>query len=111
MKIEIAALGIAGVLALVAGSANAALDDAKAQDLIKKSGCTTCHSIDKKGMGPAFKDVAAKRKGEKDAIATLEKNVRAGGKGTYGAMPMPPNSAAKISDADLHELAAWVLTK
>lgn len=111
MKSKIAVLGIAGALALGATGANAALDDAKAQDLLKKGGCTSCHSVDKKIIGPAFKDVAAKHKGEKDAVATLEKVVRGGGKGTYGPMPMPPNPAAKISDADLHELAEWVLTK
>ena len=111
MKIKIVAVGIAGALALVTTVANAALDDAKAQDLTKKSGCTTCHSLDKKGMGPSFKDVAAKRKGEADAIASMEKTVRNGGKGVYGSMAMPATPAAKISDADLHELAEWVLTK
>jgi len=111
MKIKIAALGIAGALELVTTAAHAGLDDEKAQELMRKGGCSTCHSVDKKGMGPAFKDVAAKRKGEKDAIATLEKAVRSGGKGTYGSMPMPPTPSSKISDADLHELVEWVLTK
>lgn len=111
MKILVTGLIAVGMLALFSVSANAALDDAKAQDLLKKGGCTGCHSVDKKIVGPAFKDVAAKRKGEKDAAATLEKAVRAGGKGAYGSMPMPANPAAKISDADLHELAEWVLTK
>ena len=111
MKINIAALGIAGALALAATGASAALDDAKAQELTKKSGCTSCHNVDKKGMGPSYKDVAAKRKGEADAIASVEKTVRNGGKGTYGSMAMPATPAAKISDADLHELAEWVLTK
>lgn len=111
MKIKFATLGIAGALTLVTTAVSAALDDAKAQDVMKKGGCTVCHSIDKKIVGPAYKDVAAKRKGEKDAIATLEKAVRGGGKGTYGTMPMPATPAAKISDADLHALAEWVLTK
>lgn len=111
MQINIAVLGIAAALALGASSANAAIDDAKAEALLKHGNCTVCHSVAKKGIGPAFKDVAAKRKSEKDAVAVLEKSVRGGSKGVYGAMPMPPNSAAKISDADLHELAEWVLTK
>ena len=109
MQIRIAALGIAAMLTLAANAANAALDDAKAQELVKKGGCALCHSVDKKGMGPSFKDVAQKRKGE--PAATLEKAVRGGGKGTYGAVPMPPNSKDKISDADLHELIEWVLKK
>ncbi len=109
MKIRIAALGIAGMLTLAATAANAALDDAKAQDLLKKGGCAVCHSVDKKGMGPAFKDVAQKRKGE--AIGTLEKVVRSGSKGTYGSIPMPPSSQEKISDAELHELIEWILQK
>ena len=109
MQIRIAALGIAGVLTLAATAANAALDDTKAQELLKKGGCAVCHSVDKKGMGPAFKDVAQKRKG--DAIATIEKAIRSGSKGTYGSIPMPPSSQDKISDAELHELIEWILKK
>lgn len=111
MKLQIAVLGIAAMPMLAATAANAALDDAKAQELLKKGGCAACHSIDKKGIGPAFKDVALKRKGEKDAMATLEKAIRGGSKGAYGSMPMPPNAADKISDADLHELIEWILKK
>lgn len=108
MQIRIAALGIAGLITLAATPA-AALDDAKAQALLTKSGCALCHSVDKKGMGPAFKDVAQKRKGE--AAAALEKAVRSGSKGNYGAIPMPPTPQDKISDADLHELIEWILKR
>ena len=115
MKILIATLAAAGMLTLFlmlsAPAANAALDDAKAQDLLKNGGCVTCHSVDKKILGPSYKDVAQKRKGDKDAVATLENAVRNGGKSTYGAIPMPPNPQSKISDADLHNLIEWVLTK
>lgn len=111
MKLGTAVLAIAGMWMLGATTVHAALDDAKALDIMKKSGCTACHSVDKKIVGPSFKDIAAKRKGEADALATLEKAVRAGGKGAFGPMPMPPNPAAKISDADLHELVEWILTK
>lgn len=111
MKLGTTVLAVVGMLMLGASSAHAALDDAKALDIMKKSGCTGCHSVDKKIVGPSFKDVAAKRKGEADAVATLEKAVRAGGKGAFGPMPMPPNPVAKISDADLHELVEWILTK
>ncbi len=108
MKIEIAAVGL---LMLSATAANAALDDPAAQELMKKAGCSVCHSVDKKIVGPAYKDVAQKRKGEGDAIATLEKAVRSGSKGIYSSMPMPPTPSSKISDADLRELLQWVLTK
>ena len=109
MKIRIAALGIAPTLMLAVTAAGAALDDAKAQELLKRGGCAICHSVDKKGIGPAFKDVAQKRKG--DAIATLEKAVRSGSKGAYGSIAMPPSSQDKISDTDLRELIGWILTK
>ncbi len=89
----------------------AAIDDTKAKSLMTAGGCTTCHAVDHKVVGPAFKDIAAKRKAESGAVATLEKKVRAGGKGDYGAIPMPPNAEAKINDSDLHELVEWILTK
>ena len=115
MKILIAVLTAAGMLTLFlmlfATPANAALDDAKAQELLKKGACAACHSVDKKILGPAYKEVAQKRKDEKDAVATLEKAVRNGSKSAYGQIPMPPNPQEKISDADLHDLLEWVLTK
>ena len=98
-------------LALFSSAANANLDDANALEIMKKSGCIVCHSIDKKVVGPAYKDVAQKRKDESDAAAMLEKSVRGGSKGVYGQMPMPPNPPSKISDADLRELIEWVLTR
>ena len=112
MRILIAATGSAALLVIAAGPARATLDDATALDMMKKSGCTTCHSLDKKTIGPAYREVALKRKGEKDAVASLEKVVRTGSKGAYGgALPMPPNSPDKIGDADLHALVEWILTK
>lgn len=107
MRIRIIVLGIVAIPVLAATAANAALDNAKAQELLKKAGCTACHSVDKKGIGPAFKDVAQKRKGE--TVASLEKAVRSGSKGSYGSIPMPPSLQDKISDSDLHELIEWIL--
>ena len=98
-------------MAFFATSANAALDDAKAQEVMKKGGCVACHTVDKKLVGPSYKDVALKRKAEPDAVAAMEKKVRAGSKGVFGPMPMMATPAAKISDADLHDLAEWILTK
>ena len=101
----------ATLLTLISASANAALDDAGAQAILKKSGCASCHGIDKKIVGPAYSAVAAKHKGAADAATVTMASVRAGSKGLYGPMAMPPNPEAKISDADLHELVDWILTK
>lgn len=86
---------------LIAGPALAS------EDLAKKNGCMACHGIDKKLVGPAFKEVAAKYQADAGAAATLAKHVREGSKGVWGATPMPPQP--KISDDDLKSVIAWVL--
>lgn len=78
------------------------------EDVMNKAGCLTCHSKEKKILGPAFKDVASKYKGQ-DVSATLAQKVRAGGKGVYGPVPMPPNGPDKISDADLKAVIDFIL--
>jgi len=89
-------LAIAAALALAPLGAWAdPVDDAMA-----KAGCTACHAKDKKIIGPAFKDIAAKYKGQ-DVIAKLMDKVRKGGAGVYGPVPMAPNPPDKISDGDL----------
>lgn len=77
--------------------------------LAQKAGCMACHAKDKKLVGPAYKDVAAKYAGQADAVATLSAKVRSGGKGVWGPIPMPPNDAAKINDADLKSVVEWLL--
>lgn len=111
MKIRIAVLSAAGALALMSNGANAAIDDKTATALMNKAGCAACHSVDKKGVGPSYKDVSKKRKGQKDVAATLEKKVREGGAGVYSPVPMPPNPKEKISDADIKHMVEWILTK
>jgi cytochrome c len=111
MKVQIAVTSVAGLLWLASSSANAAIDDAKAAELMKTGGCIACHTVDKKLVGPAYKDVAAKRKGEADALATMEKAVRAGSKGVYSPVPMVPTPASKLGDDDLRSLLQWVLSK
>lgn len=69
--------------------------------------CTACHGSDEAVVGPAFRDVAKKYKGQANAEATLVAKVKAGGSGTWGAIPMPPQ--AHVSDADLKTIVAWVL--
>lgn len=85
-----------------------AADDGEA--LFKKSGCAACHKVDGKAVGPSFKDVAAKYKDDKTAQATLELKVRNGGKGSFGAMSMPPTGKS-VSDESIKTLVTWVLSK
>jgi cytochrome c len=111
MNIRIAALSVAGALALISAGAGAAIDDKKATEIMNKSGCSACHNVEKKVVGPAYKEVAKKHKGDKSAAAMLVKKVREGGSGAYGQIPMPPNSKGQISDEDLKALIDWVLSK
>jgi cytochrome c len=76
-------------------------------DLAKNNNCMACHAVDKKIVGPAYKDVAKKYAGQPDAEATLAKSIKAGGSGKWGPIPMP--AQAQLSDADAKALAAWVL--
>ena len=96
------------VAAVAAPTAGAALDNAAAQAMMAKDGCAACHSIDKKIVGPAYQDVAAKYKGDKDAVAKLADKVKKGGVGVWGQIPMPPN--VQVSDGDIKDLVTWVLT-
>lgn len=97
-------------LVLVAGQASAAVDNAAGQALAQKSGCLLCHAVDKKVMGPSYKGIAAKYKGQADAEAKLITKVSKGGSGTWGPIPMPANSP-KVSDADIKTLVQWVLAQ
>lgn len=98
---------IALTAALSVSATAFAADDGEA--IFKKSNCTTCHSVDKKLVGPAYKDVAAKYRGDAEAQATLEKKVRSGGSGNWGKMPMPP-APKSVSDADIKAIVQWVLS-
>jgi len=103
MKFPIASLAaVAALLSL--GNAHA-LDAAAAKALATKSACLACHAADKKLVGPAYKDVAAKYKGT-DA-AKLGASIKAGGSGKWGPVPMPAQAALKDEDAKL--LAEWIL--
>jgi cytochrome c len=106
MKAMIAVLATALGLTLASGAF--AADPKAAEALAKSSGCFACHSIDKKVVGPAYKDVAAKYRNNKGAEAALVQKVKAGGKGAWGDIPMPPNSHVK--DADIKTIVQWVLS-
>jgi len=95
---------LAGLSACIATPALASME------IATKGGCTACHTVDKKLVGPAYKDVAAKYKTQADAMAPkLAEKVRKGGVGVWGPIPMPPNGPEKINDADLKTAIAWVL--
>jgi len=98
---------LAGLLMWGFQAANAA-DPAEA--LAQKSGCLNCHNVEAKILGPSYKDVAAKYKGDKTAEARLVEKVKTGGSGTWGKMPMPPNSP-QVKDDDIKTIVKWVLTR
>jgi cytochrome c len=104
MRITLAVLGTAATLFAAPTFAQANIEAA-----MTKAGCLACHAKDKKLVGPAYKDVAAKYKGKADAVATLSAKVRKGGQGVWGPVPMPPTAADKLSDADLKAAIEWVL--
>jgi len=103
MKKKLTAALAACGLALITAGAWAA-----PQDAMNAAGCTACHMPDKKLVGPAFKDIAAKYKGQ-DVVAKLMEKVRKGGSGTFGPVPMAPNPPDKINDADLKAAIEFVL--
>ena len=78
-------------------------------DLAKSKNCMACHAVSSKLVGPAFKDVAAKYAGQKDAEDKLVGKVLKGGSGVWGAVPMPAN--AQVSDADARTLVKWILAQ
>jgi len=90
--------------ALLVMSGMASADQALAQ----KNACMSCHGVDKKIVGPAFKEIAKKYAGDKTAEAKLVAKVKTGGKGVWGEIPMPPNPQVKAEDAQ--KIVAWVLS-
>lgn len=77
-------------------------------ELAQKKNCMACHAVDKKLVGPAYKDVAAKYAGQKDAAAKLADKIVKGGAGVWGPVPMPAN--AQVSADEAKQLASWVLS-
>lgn len=100
MKFLFAMLFALGVFA--AGNATAS------EKLAQSSGCMTCHAVDRKSIGPGYKEIAAKYRSDKGAAANLVKKVKAGGSGVWGSTPMPPN--AHVKEDDIKAMVAWILT-
>lgn len=105
MKIIVTLLAAAAAATLAAG-AHAA--DAKAGEaLAKSSGCLACHTVDKKLVGPSYQEIAERYRKDR-AEARLIQKVKAGGKGVWGDIPMPPN--AHVKDADIKTIVQWILS-
>jgi cytochrome c len=96
----------AALLTLLSGAA-LAQNAAAAKALAAKSACMACHAVDKKLVGPAFKDVAAKHAGQADALDKVSARIKSGGSGMYGPVPMP--AQAQLKDDELKLLAGWIL--
>lgn len=103
MKSLLVVLLAMGGLVSTAAMADAGLD------LAKSKNCMACHAVANKVVGPAYKDVAAKYAGQKDAEAKLVAKVMKGGSGVWGAIPMPANT--QVSEAEAHTLVKWVLSQ
>jgi cytochrome c len=97
---------VSGILTVVSVALAAPVQADEA--LAKKYNCLACHQIDTKVVGPAYKDVAKKYKGQAGAEAKLIEKVKKGGSGAWGPVPMPPNAA--VPDADVKKLVKWILS-
>ena len=100
MKLITASISLCAAIAAAPAFAQA--------DLAQKKNCMACHAIDKKLVGPAYKDVAAKYAGQKDAVDKLAQKVMKGGAGVWGAVPIPANP--QVSEAEAKQLVQWVLS-
>jgi cytochrome c len=95
-------------LALVAAAATVSAPAMADEALAKAKNCLACHAVDKKVLGPSYKDVAAKYAGQKDAADKLAAKIIKGGVGAWGQIPMPAN--AQVNEAESKKLVAWILS-
>ncbi|AIO33714.1 MULTISPECIES: c-type cytochrome [Burkholderia cepacia complex] len=97
------------VAALMAGTFGAAAhaDVGDGLKVARSNACMGCHAVDRKLVGPSFKDIAARYKADPQAVAKLSKKVKEGGSGVWGAIPMPAHP--RMSDADVRSVVEWVL--
>ena len=96
------------VLFALAAAAVVASPAMAQMELAQAKNCLACHAVDHKIVGPAYKDVAAKYAGQKDAVDKLANKIMKGGSGVWGPVPMPANT--QVNEAEAKKLAAWVLT-
>ena len=100
MKAVVLAAGVAASVLVASAYAQ--------EELAKKHNCFACHAVDKKVVGPSYKDVAAKYRNDPQAEAKLFEKVKKGGSGVWGPVPMPPNS--QVPDGDIKKLVSWILS-
>lgn len=93
---------------LVAASLGVSSQVVADEALAKAKNCMSCHAIDKKLVGPAYKDVASKYKGDAGAVDKLAAKIKAGGKGVWGEIPMPPNN---VTPDEAKKLTTWILSQ
>ncbi|HKA39288.1 MAG TPA: c-type cytochrome [Burkholderiales bacterium] len=104
---SIVTLLAAAAIATFAVPAHAA-DSKSAEALAQQSGCLACHTVDKKLVGPSYKQIADRYRSDKGAEANLFKKVKEGGKGVWGDIPMTPN--AHVKDQDITTIVQWILS-
>jgi len=107
LKTTILAAVLAASISLALASSQAHAQDANS--VAQKNNCMACHAIDKKLVGPAFKDVEARYKSKPNAEAAVAKSIRMGSTGNWGGMPMPPNAGLNADQAT--QLAKWILSR
>src|SRR5262245_45703952 len=105
---NLAICGAASAWLSVSPAAGAATSDAAATQLLTKYGCQACHTVDKKLVGPSYKEIAAKYAGDSGAPAKLAQKIKSGGSGVWGQIPMPPNN---VPDADLKTVVEFILAQ
>ena len=79
------------------------------QKLLDSHACSGCHALDKRVVGPSFKEISEKYRNDAKASGYLAGKIRSGGQGAWGQVPMPPNAA--VPDADVQALVKWILTQ
>lgn len=101
-------LSLALLLSCASGASVFAGESHETKELLQASGCLSCHSVEEKIVGPAFKSIAAKYANDSGAVSTLTQSIKNGSRGKWGRMPMPPH--ATLTNEDLTSMATWVLT-
>ena len=105
MKNSVTGIALACLGALAAAPASAQDVDA----VLTKNNCLACHAVDKKLVGPSYKDIAAKYRGQAGAEKMLAEKILKGSTGVWGQMPMPPNAA--VPEADVNAMVKWILSR
>lgn len=95
-------------LLILAASTVVAMPALADEALARAKNCMACHAVDKRLVGPSYRDISAKYAGDAGAVARLATKIQKGGSGVWGAIPMPANP--QVSDAEAQKLAAWSLS-